>query len=319
MKLNEIKSYLESPNPQNRMKAIVELRNHNPSVVVPLLKQRMYDKEFVIRSFVAMGLGYKRNEEGFQILLDLIENEQDPNVKAEAANSLANYGERAIPYLLELFKTESHWLIRQSIFAVMNEINSPDLLFKLACWGLQGDDLVVKFISIATLGRLNQTSYWWQIHSDPFEHFVGAHDLQRSAGCRELLDQGARNAADLGLVDPRERFSAADHVEFPARRVRDVLHSTLVLPVGHAVRRNGDGGDGHFQLPECFDRTARRRVGVAVADDNHVLDGWFRVGISVETFECGGSHLHRCVEVRHVADHHLVNALQHHLALRADL
>lgn len=159
MKLNEIKSYLESPNPQNRMKAIVELRNHNPSVVVPLLKQRMYDKEFVIRSFVAMGLGYKRNEEGFQILLDLIENEQDPNVKAEAANSLANYGERAIPYLLELFKTESHWLIRQSIFAVMNEINSPDLLFKLACWGLQGDDLVVKFISIATLGRLNQTSY----------------------------------------------------------------------------------------------------------------------------------------------------------------
>lgn len=159
MKLNEIKSYLESPNPQNRMKAIVELRNHNPSVVVPLLKQRMYDKEFVIRSFVAMGLGYKRNEEGFQILLDLIENEQDPNVKAEAANSLANYGERAIPYLLELFKTESHWLIRQSIFAVMNEINSPDLLFKLACWGLQGDDLVVKFISIATLGRLKGTPF----------------------------------------------------------------------------------------------------------------------------------------------------------------
>jgi HEAT repeat protein len=159
MELNQIKSYLESPNPQNRMKAIVELRNHNPSVVVPLLKQRMYDKEFVIRSFVAMGLGYKRNDEGFQSLLNLINNDQDPNVKAEAANSLANYGERAIPHLMKLFKTESHWLIRQSIFAVMNEINSPDLLFQLACWGLEGDDLVVRFISIATLGRLKGTRF----------------------------------------------------------------------------------------------------------------------------------------------------------------
>ena len=106
MELSQIKAYLDSPNPQNRMKAIVELRNHTPSVVVPLLKQRMYDKEFVIRSFVAMGLGYKRTDEGFQSLLDLIENDGDPNVKAEAANSLANYGEKAIPHLVELFRDE---------------------------------------------------------------------------------------------------------------------------------------------------------------------------------------------------------------------
>lgn len=159
MELTDIKAYLESPNPQNRMKAIVELRNHNPSVVVPLLKQRMYDKEFVIRSFVAMGLGRKRNDEGFQSLLDLIENDEDPNVKAEAANSLANYGEKAIPHLVELFRKESHWLIRQSIFAVMNEIDSPEILFQLSCWGLEGEDLVVKFASIAGLGRLKGTSY----------------------------------------------------------------------------------------------------------------------------------------------------------------
>jgi hypothetical protein len=55
MELAQIKAYLDSPNPQNRLKAIVELRNHNPSVVVPFLKQRMYDQEFVIRSFVVMG------------------------------------------------------------------------------------------------------------------------------------------------------------------------------------------------------------------------------------------------------------------------
>ena len=159
MELSQIKTYLDSPNPQNRMKAIVELRNHNPSVVVPLLKQRMYDKEFVIRSFVAMGLGYKRTDEGFQSLLDLIENDRDPNVKAEAANSLANYGEKATPHLVELFRSEPHWLVRQSIFAVMDEIGSPEVFLKLANWGLEGEELVVKLAAIANLRRLKGTPY----------------------------------------------------------------------------------------------------------------------------------------------------------------
>lgn len=159
MELTQIKTFLNNPNPQNRMKAIVELRNYEPSVVVPLLKQRMYDKEFVIRSFVAKGLGYKINNEGFQTLLDLIDNDEDPNVKAEAANSLANYGEKAIPYLVELFRKESHWLVRQSIFAVINEFNSLELLFNFSSWGLEGNDLVVKLTSIANLERLKGTTY----------------------------------------------------------------------------------------------------------------------------------------------------------------
>ena len=159
MELTQIKEYLDSPNPQNRMKAIVELRHHEPSVVVPLLKQKMYDKEFVVRSFVAMGLGYKRNEEAFQSLLDIIEYEKDPNVRAEAANSLSKYGEQSTPYLMELFRIDSNWLVRQSIFAVMNELESPEILFQLSQWGLQGDDLVVKFIAIDCFARLKGTKY----------------------------------------------------------------------------------------------------------------------------------------------------------------
>ena len=86
MELHQIETYIDSPNPQNRMKAITELRNYEPNLVVPLLKRRMYDQEFVVRSFVAMGLGYKQTEEGFGLLLDLIEYDRDYNVKAEAAN-----------------------------------------------------------------------------------------------------------------------------------------------------------------------------------------------------------------------------------------
>jgi HEAT repeat protein len=159
MELNQIKSFLENPNPQNRMKAIVELRHYEPDVVVPLLKQRMYDQEFIIRSFVAMGLGYKRTEEGYESLLAILENDQDHNVKAEAANSLAKYGDRAIPHLIEIFKKESHWLIRQSIFAVIDELNSLDFLWELSYHGLQGDDLVVKLTAITNLEKFSHTAY----------------------------------------------------------------------------------------------------------------------------------------------------------------
>jgi HEAT repeat protein len=157
MELTQIKTFLDNPNPQNRMKAIVELRNYEPSVVVPLLKQRMYDKEFVIRSFVAKGLGYKIDNEGFQTLLDLLEYDSDSNVRAEAANSLSKYGESAIPHLLKLFERDSNWLVRQSILASVEGNEYPDGLLKLCRWGIEGDNLEVKLAAIANLGQLSGT------------------------------------------------------------------------------------------------------------------------------------------------------------------
>jgi HEAT repeat protein len=154
MELEQIRAYLDSPNAQERMKAIVELRNYNPGIVVPLLKRRMYDQELLIRSFVAIGLGKKRNQEAFEALLNLIEYDRDYNIIAEAANSLAKYGDRALPYLVNLFQYNSHWLIRQSILAAIADMNHPDKLLQLSIWGLQGDDLAVKLGSIANLAKL---------------------------------------------------------------------------------------------------------------------------------------------------------------------
>jgi HEAT repeat protein len=153
MELHKIESNLASPNPQDRMKAMVELRNHAPEVAVPLLKQRMHDREFIVRSFVAMGLGNKRTEEGFRALLDLIERDNDANVVAEAANSLAKFGEAAVPHLVHLFERNSHWLVRQSIFAALEDAE-PDILMQLCRWGWEGEDLVVQGNAITILGQL---------------------------------------------------------------------------------------------------------------------------------------------------------------------
>ena len=157
MELHQIETYLDSPNPQNRMKAITELRHHEPCLVVPLLKRRMYDQEFVIRSFVAIGLGYKRTDEGFELLVDLIEHDRDYNVRAEAANSLAKYGEQAISHLVKLFQKDSNWLVRQSIFAAIDLKQHPEILLELSVLGIQGKDPVVKQTAIANLGQLVKT------------------------------------------------------------------------------------------------------------------------------------------------------------------
>jgi HEAT repeat protein len=157
MELHQIENYLNSPNPQNRMKAITELRHYEPALVVPLLKGRMYDQEFIIRSFVATSLGYKQTAEAFGLLLDLMEHDKDYNVRAEAANALAKYGEQAIPYLVSLFQEDSNWLVRQSIFSALEVTNHPEIFLNLCLCGLQGDDRVVQQSAIANLGQLATT------------------------------------------------------------------------------------------------------------------------------------------------------------------
>lgn len=158
MDFSQIQSFLDSPDPQLRMKAITELRHHKPAVVVPLLKQRMYDGQFLVRSFVAMGLGYKRNDEAFDALLSIIQRETDHNVIAEASNSLAKFGPQAVPYLVGVFEQNSHWLVRQSIFAALEDLDDPEILFKLCLVGFEGDDPTVKLAALSNLGRLKDTS-----------------------------------------------------------------------------------------------------------------------------------------------------------------
>ncbi|WP_017325179.1 HEAT repeat domain-containing protein [Synechococcus sp. PCC 7336] len=159
MYLHQIATLLESSDPQQRMKGITELRHHPPADAVPLLKQRMFDKEFLIRSFVAMGLGYKQTEDGFAALLDIVARETDSNVIAEAANSLAKYGDRALPHLEEIFEQHPHWLVRQSIFAALEEFTCPAVLLKLCRAGYEGDDLVVKQVALTCLQNLYDTPY----------------------------------------------------------------------------------------------------------------------------------------------------------------
>lgn len=164
MELHEIKRNIASEDPQDRMKAITALKDHAPEVAVPLLLTRKDDREFMIRSFVAMGLGFKQTPEAYAALLEIVQFDRDVNVRSEAANSLGKYGDVATPVLLKAFRENDHWLMRLSVFPILEALAeagklSKAELYDLCMLGLQDKDVMVKASAIAQLQHFAGTSY----------------------------------------------------------------------------------------------------------------------------------------------------------------
>lgn len=213
MDLQQLEIFLESPNPQNRIKAITELRHYEADVVVPLLKQRLDDKQFVCRSFIAMGLGFKRNDEAYAALLEMLSKEKDHNVISEIANSLSKYGEQSLPHLIEIFEQKPHWLIRRSILATMEDFDSPETLLQLCRLGICHEtDLTVKRSAINLLGRLKETSYRAEVLELLLETAKDASDYIRVGAARQLrgYEEASAQAAVAQLrQDPDHRVVGA--------------------------------------------------------------------------------------------------------------
>ncbi|NEZ63128.1 HEAT repeat domain-containing protein [Leptolyngbyaceae cyanobacterium CCMR0082] len=194
MNFPQIQAFLDSPNPQLRMKAIAELHHHEPAAVVPLLKQRMNDGKFLVRSFVAMGLGYKRNNEAFEALISILNNETDHNVVAEASNSLAKFGAQALPHLIAAFEQNSNWLVRQSIFGALEDLDDPEVLLKLCRLGIQGEDLTVRMAALTQLRRLKETHKLSEALNLALASATDDNGLVRTSAARTLRHLGGPEA-----------------------------------------------------------------------------------------------------------------------------
>lgn len=213
MNLQQIESFLDSPNPQSRMKALTELRHFEADIVVPMLKQRLDDKQFVCRSFIAMGLGFKRNEEAYEALLEMLSREKDHNVISEIANSLSKYGEQSLPQLVEIFEQQPHWLIRRSILATMEDFDRPETILQLCRLGICHEaDLTVKRSAISLLGRLKETAYQAEALELLLQAAEDASGYIRAGAARQLrqYEEASAQAAVAQLrQDPDHRVVGA--------------------------------------------------------------------------------------------------------------
>ena len=153
----QLRQAIASGDPVKAMPALTQLRFLDDDAAVPLLVLGTEQKPFLVRSLSCSGLGYKRNEQGWSVLSRLLGTDEDPNVRAEAANALASYGvERSWPLLREAFAADDAWLVRCSILSALAE--QPDIAFRwlleLATMAIADADGTVRVSGAEILGRL---------------------------------------------------------------------------------------------------------------------------------------------------------------------
>ncbi len=155
--LEAARQAIASGDPSRAMPALAGLRAVEAETAIPLLLLGLEQTTFVIRSLACAGLGVKRSELGWAALETAVRQDEDANVRAEAANALASYGvERAWPPLREAFVADDQWLVRCSILSALAEQEAmpPAWLLELARLAIADGDGTVRAGGAEILGRL---------------------------------------------------------------------------------------------------------------------------------------------------------------------
>jgi len=174
-----LRESIASGDPSRAMPALAGLRAVPEDQAIPLLLLGLEQTAFMVRSLACAGLGVKRSESGWQALERSLQDD-DANVRAEAANSLASYGvERSWPLLRAAFAADPHWLLRCSILSALAEqpLMAPDQLLELARMAIADGDGTVRVGGAEILGRLVREG----------DRLAGAGEAGPVAAGRELL------------------------------------------------------------------------------------------------------------------------------------
>ena len=155
--LGALRDAIASGDPVRAMPALTQLRFCEAEDAVPLLVLGTEQKPFLVRSLSCSGLGHKRTEQGWDVLSRLLGSDEDPNVRAEAANALVSYGtERSWPLLQATFTADGAWLVRCSILSALAE--QPEIklawLLELAQMAITDGDGTVRVSGAEILGRI---------------------------------------------------------------------------------------------------------------------------------------------------------------------
>lgn len=203
-RLSEIENNLRAPALNVRKNALDELAEIPADIAVPILQKLAREENFALRRLAVMGLGNHRSEASFQALQQTIAEEADGNVIAEAANSIFEFGEPAIPILQQLFEISDNWLVRQTVISLLVETDRFDVLLSLAIAALKDETQTVREAGILALKKvlssplkdealsvltiMAQDSYW----RNRWRAAIALHGTQDSQA-KQLLSQLQRD------------------------------------------------------------------------------------------------------------------------------
>ncbi|WP_341524518.1 HEAT repeat domain-containing protein [Nostoc sp. UHCC 0302] len=158
-RIEQIELNLRAKALNQRKAALDELANFPSEIAIPILQKLANEKDVALCRLAVMGLGNHRTETSFQALEQILEHEQDGNVLAEAANSLFDFGDVAVPLLQKLFERSENWLVRQTVISLLIETKHYDVLFAIAVESLKDETQTVIEAGIFALGQLLKSSF----------------------------------------------------------------------------------------------------------------------------------------------------------------
>ena len=153
-RLVKIESKLRSPALNIRKDALDELAALPAEVALPILQRLVAEPDFALRRLAVMGFGNHPTQESFEALQRILAEEEDANVLAEAANSIFEFGDPAISILQDVYKRHEHWLVRQTVLALLTEGNRPNVLLSAAVDAIGDSNQMLKETGILALAQL---------------------------------------------------------------------------------------------------------------------------------------------------------------------
>ena len=151
---NDLEIQLRSPALNLRKQALDELAALPSEKALPMLQRLAAEPDFALRRLAVMGFGNHPTEESFEALQTILQQEEDANVLAEAANSIFEFGDLAIPILQEVYQRHENWLVRQTVLALLTEGNCPQVLLSTAIEAIGDDNQMLRETGILALGQL---------------------------------------------------------------------------------------------------------------------------------------------------------------------
>ena len=99
-----LEQQLESTNLRDRMVALASLRDVPADVALPLIKKVLNDESLQLRSMAVFALGVKATSESYPILIEILANDPDYGIRADAAGALGYLEDiRAFEALVQSF------------------------------------------------------------------------------------------------------------------------------------------------------------------------------------------------------------------------
>lgn len=156
-RLQQIETDLRSKRIDVRKAALDLLATVDSDLALPILKALATERDFGLRCIAMMGFNNYLTENSFEYLKNVLKQEKDHSVLAEAANSIYDFGEIAIPPLQDLFDDCDHWLVRHTIVAVLVESEEPQVLLSIAKKAIQAEVQMTQEAGILALSKLLNT------------------------------------------------------------------------------------------------------------------------------------------------------------------